>query len=217
MSTINQHVEPNAWEPPVVATPDVHLSEQQFESWVFAQPHVRAEWVEGKVIVMSPVSQVHNALTTWLSHLVVSYLEVHSVGELLGPEFMVWLAGGKSRRVPDLLFVSAPRRNLVKETYLDGSPDLAIEVVSNDSQSRDWREKYFEYEAAGVREYWIVDPFSQQIEAYSLGEDNKYVRVAEVEGKIPSTVLPGLHLRNEWLWANPRPTVRSLHAELGLS
>jgi Uma2 family endonuclease len=222
MSTINPHVEQHAWAPPtvpppIVPPPGAYLSEQQFESWAFAQRDVRAEWVEGKVVVMSPVSQVHNSLSVWLTHLLSSFLEVHPLGDLYGPEFMVRLGNGKSRRVPDLLFVSAQRRNLVKKTYLDGPPDLAVEIVSEDSQSRDRREKYHEYESAGVHEYWIVDPFTQQIEAYALGDDGKYVRIAEVEGKIASTVLPGFHLRNEWLWANPRPTVRSLFSELGLA
>lgn len=43
-----------------------------------------------------------------------------------------------------------------------------MEVVSDDSVERDWRDQYFEYEAAGVDEYWLVDPQYQPIAPYDL-------------------------------------------------
>src|SRR5207302_6232318 len=41
--------------------------------------------------------------------------------------------------------------------------------VSPESQSRDRREKYLEYEAAGIPEYRIADPLSRMLEAYPAG------------------------------------------------
>lgn len=46
---------------------------------------------------------------------------------------------------------------------MDGTPDLIVEVTSPESLARDRGEKYVEYEAAGVREYWLIDPDRQQI------------------------------------------------------
>lgn len=213
MSTI--HPTSDAWNLTEVPVAPERISEQEFERWVLATEGVRAEWVKGAVQMMSPAGFEHFDLNGWLYRLLCEFVEVKKVGGIVGFDCMVRLDGGETRRVPDIVYVSEVRRSLMKPTYFEGPPDLVVEIVSHDSQSRDWREKFLEYEAAGVREYWIVDPMSQRIEAYSPGEDGKYVRIAEVEGRIPSTVLPGLSLRNDWLWANPRPTVSSLLAELG--
>jgi Uma2 family endonuclease len=215
-TTGNQPPDLHDWNAVPASPPALRMSEDAFEAWILASEGVRAEWVDGVVQMMSPSNDEHTDLNVWLVRLIGDFAEGKNLGGKVKFDFMIRLAGGKTRRIPDVLYVTEARRSLLTRNYLNGPPDLAVEIISNDSTSRDWREKYNEYEAAGVREYWIVDPFTQQIEAYALGEENKYVRIAEVEGKIPSTVLAGLYLRNEWLWADPRPTVRSLFGELGI-
>lgn len=214
MATVNQHTD--IWNTAGVAALPGHVSEEQFVAWAQANPSVRAEWTEGETVVMSPAGRDHNSLQIWLSYLLLTYLDHRPIGEILGPEFMVRLLGGRSRRNPDLLFVAKSNSHLVRETYFDGSPDLVVEIVSADSQSRDYREKYLEYEAAGVREFWIVDPLSHRIEAYRLGDDGRFVLIDEADGKIASSVLDGFYLRNEWPWATPRPTALSLLKEMGI-
>jgi Uma2 family endonuclease len=217
MSIGNQTTDLHDWNAVPASPPAPRMSEDEFEAWILASEGVRAEWVDGEVQMMSPANDEHTNLNIWLVRLIGEFAEGKNLGGIIKSDYMIRLADGKSRRVPDVFYVTESRRSLVTRNYLEGPPDLAVEIISNDSKSRDWREKYHEYESAGVREYWIVDPFSQAIEAYSLGDGNKYVPIAEVEGKLPSTVLPGLYLRNEWLWANPLPTMRSLRDELGIS
>jgi hypothetical protein len=91
--------------------------------------------------------------------------------------------------VPDILVVLKARLLLLRPTFLDGAPDVAFEIVSPDSVVRDWREKYEEYQAAGVREYWVIDPTTRRIEAYAL-RGKKYHRIEEDDGgRIASAVL----------------------------
>ena len=49
-----------------------------------------------------------------------------------------------------------------------GAADLCVEVVSPESVTRDCREKLTEYEQAGVREYWLIDPFRTQARFHRL-------------------------------------------------
>jgi Uma2 family endonuclease len=82
---------------------------------------------------------------------------------------------------------------------------MIMEIVSPDSESRDWRDKYQEYEAAGVREYWVIDPMSEHVELYFLSEQQRYERVAEIDGWLASTAVPGFRLKTNWLWPATRP------------
>ena len=51
-----------------------------------------------------------------------------------------------------------------------GAPDLVIEILSPSNASREMRDKYELYEAAGVLEYWIVDPNRRSVLVYTLKE-----------------------------------------------
>jgi len=207
--------ESGGWDAAPFVPPPPRMTEEEFEAWAFAQEGVRAEWVDGEVIVMSPVTRQDDSLRNWLARLLGDYVEERKLGEVRGPEFMVRFGKQRSRRLPDILFVSAARKHLVHRTYLEGAPDLSIEVVSHDSRVRDWQDKFAEYEKAGVREYWIVDPLAERVEAYRLAQ-GKFQRMAETDGKLASGVIPGLFIKTAWLWDENRPSVISALRELGV-
>lgn len=190
----------------------LRMTEEEFDAW--CSEDVRAEFVDGEVIEMSPVSAIHDDLFHFVTGLLRVYLELNPVGRVRGPEFQVRLRAGL-RRVPDVLFISSERQHLVKRTYVDGAPDAAFEIVSEESIARDWREKYQEYEANGVGEYWIIDPAHQSVHLYALRE-GRYVEVAEAEGRLVSTVIPGFWLKPEWLWQDPTPGALACLREMGI-
>jgi Uma2 family endonuclease len=197
----------------VVAKPQAseRMSEEEFVAW--CGEDTRAEWAEGEVIVMSPVSISHNRLTRFLHSLLQEYVDERDLGEAFGTEVSARI-NSKRRRLPDVFFVSKSRFAQLHENHFEGPPNLIIEVVSNDSVDRDWRVKYLEYEAAGVDEYWVIDPLHQRIEAYSLGDDRTYRSMASLEGKIASRVVPGFYLRSDWLWQERPPKVPVVLNEL---
>ncbi|GIV15968.1 MAG: hypothetical protein KatS3mg022_1403 [Armatimonadota bacterium] len=94
----------------------------------------------------------------------------------------------------------------LKENYLDGAADLVVEVISPESRARDRGEKFYEYEAAGVREYWLIDPERKRAEFYQLDEDGAYqAMLIASKGVYHSKVLEGLWIQVEWLWQQPEP------------
>lgn len=59
--------------------------------------------------------------------------------------------------VPDVIVLLANRPNMIIGGYLEGVPDIVVEVLSSD-RNRDLIRKRRIYADAGVSEYWIFDP-----------------------------------------------------------
>ncbi len=188
------------------------MSEEEFEAW--CDEDVKAEWVEGEVIVHSPAQVKHVLIAGFLLNTMGLFARHHDLGVVMGPEFQIRLRG--CRRVPDVIFVRKDQAELIRSTYVDGPPNLAVEIVSPDSVERDWREKYLEYEANGVGEYWIVDPINEQIRCYVLNEQRQYITVQEQGGVLKSAALPGFWLRTDWLWQAPLPNPLDVLRQLGV-
>ena len=181
------------------------MSEEEFVAWATSEIH--AEWVNGEVILMSPAAVRHVRITSWLNQVLGLYIRVKKLGELLGPELMVRLRhSGVSRRVPDLLFVPQANMDRLKTNHLEGPPDLAIEIVSPESRNRDWRDKFLEYEASGVLEYWIIDPATETLQASVRNADGKFVNVEPAaDGVLHSATVSGFWIKPEWLWLPELP------------
>lgn len=190
------------------------MTEREFVTWISG--NTRAEWADGEVIMMAPASFEHVQLVLWLSSLLRHLAEAGDLGEVLTTEFLVRLPRQRRRRMPDILFVAQAHLDRIRPNHLEGAPDLVMEVVSPDSVARDWREKYHEYEKAGVSEYWIVDPSAKRLEAYGLDRMGKYRLIEEKDGKVHSTVLKGLYVKPAWLWKRPLPKGLKVLRELGI-
>lgn len=73
---------------------------------------------------------------------------------------------------PDILVVCDPAKIL--STHVEGAPDLALEVLSPTTATKDLREKKALYEKSGVREYVVVDPMEHYAIRFLLGTDATY-------------------------------------------
>jgi len=205
---------PSATDPVSAQSPG-RMSYEEFLAWADEGAHV--EWVDGEVVFMSPVSTEHQLLAAFLAALLQFFVEANKLGLVLTAPFQMKLAVRPSGREPDVIFIARERRADLKKAYLDGPADLAIEVISPDSRARDRGDKYYEYEQAGVREYWLLDPIRKQAEFYRLGSDGLYSVVAIGEDAIfCSVVLEGLWLKVDWLWQEPLPPLMFVLKEWGL-
>lgn len=175
-----------------------------------------AEWVDGKVIRMAPVTFGHQEIVRFLLALLSLYIEAHDLGIVSTAPYAMHLPTRQRVREPDLLFVSQQRMDRRKDLYLDGAADLVVEVVSPDSRRRDRVEKVIDYEVEGVREYWLIDPRRRQVELRRLGEDGRYRLVEPEEGIFTSEAIPGFRLHIDWLWRQPLPKILEAGRELGL-
>jgi Uma2 family endonuclease len=164
----------------------------------YADQH--AEWVDGVVIPMSPVSRKHDMIDGFLSHLLRIYLSRTKTGHLLSAPFVMKTSAAAPAREPDLHIVLNERANIIQETMTEGPADVVIEIVSPESESRDMVDKYREYEAGGVREYWLINPTRKQADFYNLSDEGLYQRIETQNGVFRSKTLPRFILDTAVLW-----------------
>jgi Uma2 family endonuclease len=188
-----------------------------YEDFLVKYKGTRAEWVDGETIMAPPASRQHQDVVIFLVNLLSLYVESHNLGTVLIAPFQMKLGPDLPGREPDLLYVAPPRLDRLKDTYMDGPADMVIEIISKDSVERDRDEKFVEYEAAGVSEYWLIDPIREQADFYRLAEDDHYHPILpDDEGIYHSEVVAGFWLRVSWLWQEPLPRIWDILRELGL-
>ncbi|MBI4590127.1 MAG: Uma2 family endonuclease [Candidatus Rokubacteria bacterium] len=189
------------------------LSFEEFLAW--CDEDTWAEWVDGKVVMVSPASNRHQDVRDFLAFVMRVFSEARGLGIVRTAPFLMRLPTIPSGREPDLLFLAAVHQDRLKETYLDGPADLVVEIVSPESRLRDRGEKFAEYELGGVQEYWILDLDLHRADFYRLDSEGRY-RLAEPEvgGRYRSMAVPGFWLRLEWLWQEPLPSPVRVVAEI---
>ncbi|HWQ33539.1 MAG TPA: Uma2 family endonuclease [Blastocatellia bacterium] len=185
------------------ALPARKVSFEEYLAWAQAQESAY-EWVDGEIIPMAAATLSHQELIGFLVHILRSFARHHQLGRIIFAPYPMKLETQRRGREPDIMFVTREREHLLTPTFLNGPADVAVEIISRESIGRDRGDKYVEYEAAGVREYWLLDPERQQAEFYRLTEAGHYRQaLPDADNIFRSAVITGFWLRVEWLWELP--------------
>ncbi len=176
----------------------------------------QTEWVSGEAIIFASLSLRHQDVKTYLLTLLGTFVSHFQLGDILPAPFEMKLSPSGNAREPDILFVATENLSRFDEEKLNGPADLVVEIISPQSVHRDTREKFTEYEAAGVREYWSVDPRAgrEQAQFFVLDEKGRYREALVEDGIYCSTVLDGFWLKVDWLWPGRQPAPVSAFAEI---
>jgi Uma2 family endonuclease len=191
------------------------MSYEKYLAW--ADEDIHAEWVNGEVIVHRPPKIQHQRVVRFLLQLLSLFTQLCRSGEMLvAPTEMRAIPNGPARE-PDLLFIAQEHLDRCTEARVSGPADLIVEVVSDDSVSRDRSDKFYEYQATGVREYWIIDPRPgyERADFYVLDTRGRYQPVPiDPDGRYHSTVLAGFRFEVEWVLSATLPDVLQALAQI---
>jgi len=167
------------------------------------QENQKADLLDGVIYMASPESLDHNDLVFWLGSILRLYVEERRLGRMTVNKVAFRLSH-HSAPEPDLAFVKSSRFDRLKSGYVDGPPDLAVEIVSPDSIERDYENKRRRYEEAGVGEYWIIDPLDSSA-TFLVREGSAFVERSPKDHIYRSDVLAGFEFDVRWLWQRPLP------------
>ncbi len=201
----------------VSARGDLHLTMSYADFLTQVDESKQAEWVNGEAIIFMPPGRRHQDLVTFLVTLLGVFVKHFQLGELLVAPFEMKISLDGNAREPDLLFVAQEHLDRLTEQRLVGPADLVVEVISPESVYRDRSDKFDEYEAAGIREYWLIDarPGKEQAHFWALSATGHYQALpVDQDGIVRSLVLADFWLKVDWLLQEPKPNPLLLFAEI---
>ena len=167
----------------------------------------RFQLINGEVFLMASPSVAHQALLMGLSTQFDVWLQGKACKVFVAPlDVRLFPEEDKSDTTvvqPDLLVVCDQCK--LGKGSVNGPPDLIIEIVSPSNTHSELFLKFQYYLKAGVREYWVVDPEIKKVSVH-IYENGHYIStIFEDNDRIPVTVLPGLEISLEDLWARIPP------------
>ncbi len=162
----------------------------------------RYEIIDGVLYMTDAPDPEHQYAVVEIVGELRNFVKANNLGVVYTAPIEVHLPGIAQPVQPDVLFVAQARRAIVKPKFIEGAPDLIVEVLSQSTTRLDRRVKFDAYERAGVREYWIVNPKLHSIEVYSLvrGEYALHGEYGPGE-RAASEVLPGVELLTDTVFA----------------
>lgn len=146
------------------------------------------EIIEGvRFMAPSPFKR-HGKVVGRLMFTIGTHAFINRLGTAFADNLDVHLPDGNLVR-PDFIFICAANDKIVfnnEDETFHGVPDMVAEIFSRSTMKRDISVKKDIYERNGIKEYWIINPWSESIEVYLLRDgkyflDNVYQNYSESE------------------------------------
>ena len=164
---------------------------QEFYDWL--TPEVKAEFINGEIVMHSPAKGRHLFANQRLFTLLELYTSTQELGVVHTEKALVALT--RNDYEPDICYWKLEKaKDFDGDTMRHPAPDLVVEVLSLSTEARDRGVKFTDYAAHGVQEYWIVDPLAQTVETYELDQDLKRYEPVEpltIKATLRSGVVAG--------------------------
>jgi Uma2 family endonuclease len=187
---------------------DQHYTYADMLEW---DESLRAEIIDGEVYMMSPPARFHQDISSELHGQLWTFLKGKPC-KLYPAPFGVRLFPKEDLSddtvvEPDIVVVCDHSK--LDDRGCNGAPDLVVEILSPSNTQRDRIVKFRKYLAAGVREYWVVDPHQKTVEVHILQAGQYVTTVYDASDEAPVSVLPGckIKLRDVFPGEEPQPAV----------
>lgn len=145
------------------------------EFWALPEPGDRAhyELIGGFLFMVPPPNPPHGSVASRMTRSLIRFLDANNIeGEVHHPHESIYIrAEGSTYLEPDMMYVSRELRQKMGKKRT--SADIVFEYLSRGSSVYDRTTKADTYLALGVRELWLIDPFSNTIEVRYAAKINE--------------------------------------------
>lgn len=176
-----------------------------WDDFVLLDEEDRRELIDG-VLVETEVNELpHEAAVAALIFRLEGWARTTGGGRTLGSNYRIRISDRRGV-TPDVQFLSKETLALAdRKGFTRGVPDLVVEVISPSSSRYDRVVKLGWYAAAGVREYWIVEPVDRTLQRLVLGANGRYSIADSLadDAVFEPDSFPGLAIPLAELWIDP--------------
>jgi Uma2 family endonuclease len=147
---------------------------------------IKDELIGGEIVKVPPASRVHDLIKNKINEVLIFYF--HSRQDLKFKS-LVEIGTGISKLdvfIPDVSVIARDRLG-GKSRLFQGSPDLAIEIVSPFDTAKHLKRKVDVYLQGGSKSVWVVYPDAKSVSVYS-GDS---MREFKGDQTIEDSLLPG--------------------------
>ena len=130
------------------------------------------ELAKGELINLGNSGALHGYIAIILSAALFALVTFRKLGVLLDSSTAFTMKNGSNKRSPDIAFFAKERLQGLEELptgFLEGGPDLVVEILSLGSTIAEIEDKIVEYFANGTRLLWVISPGQHYVLVYRCG------------------------------------------------
>lgn len=188
-----------------------------FEAWLNMAQEMDTELVRGVIVEKMAAQYPHEWIFIWLVSILNAFVKHQKLGKVLGSRSAVKIRDNDGR-LPDILYIRAENTGIIRNDAIYGTPDLIIEIISENDRPVNLVPLEADYRDIGVPEILFIDPRKQRVR-YLLKTETGYDESYLTTGTLALATVPGFHIEIEWLFLEEKPDeltlVNRLIAESG--
>lgn len=144
----------------------------------------RYEYIDGEIYFLASPKTFHQKILGDLYYIFYNWFQGKKCRPMLAPYDITLKRSQENINVvqPDLMVICDLEEKLNEKDYYMGVPTLVVEIISENTRSKDLIKKLDLYMSTGVEEYWIVNPLNREVTIY-LFEENSISKSATYKNR----------------------------------
>jgi Uma2 family endonuclease len=164
----------------------------------------RHEMNAGELITLPPPKSLHSLTSLAVLEALQPYLRQHPLGRAIPEAGYILSREPLTIRQPDVSVLSNARIEAPPEdSYFEGAPELAVEIVSPSDVPEELEVKIRQYLNAGAKQVWVLYPKARHADVF---EENKATVLSGDEELKGGDLLPGFSIRVSELFSGSHGT-----------
>jgi Uma2 family endonuclease len=126
-----------------------------------------ADLIDGVIYMQSPPADVHERIFAFLIGILNAFVVHRKLGIVRGSRTTLKFSEANGTQ-PDIVFISNASRDRVYPYFMDGAPEVVVEILSPSTRKLDRGKKMVLYATHGVLESWQIDPEGQKPSSFRI-------------------------------------------------
>ncbi len=184
--------------------PNAEMGPYTWRDFIELEEDDPRELLDGHLVEIEVPTWTHERIVAALIAILAQWSWARNAGHVLASGYRIRIDDRRGT-MPDVQFYRHGNSPGGQEKALEqGRPDLAVEVISPSSRSKDSVRKLYDYASIGVPEYWLLDPEARTLERLVL-RDGVYSIVEAIEGNVlfQPDGFDGLEIDLGRIWSAP--------------